>query len=136
MEPSKPKPPAKSTSPAPEKSAPGGPSVDQNQSGKVTFDDRGQAIWEWSTATGRFDRAGSTSTRLKKFVPELSIVDDAPPAAGGVRQNPGGIKKGYDPYDSGRLARTGKHKAVKKDLRKLGTWLNLRKQVSSKKDEE
>lgn len=136
MSSSKPKPPAKSAGADSRASAPGGPRVDQNQSGKVKFDDRGQAIWEWSMATGRFDRTNSTSARLKKLMPELSIVDDAPPASGGVRPNPGGMKKGYDPYDSGRLGRTGKQKAIKKDLRKLGEWIDLRKQASSNKDDK
>ena len=136
MDSSKPKPPAKPVSVEPKSAVPGGPRVDQNQSGRVKFDDRGQAIWEWSMATGRFDRTSTTSTRLKKLLPELSIVEDTPPLTGGVRANPGGIKKGYDPYDSGRLARTGKQKVIKKDLRKLGEWIDLRKQSSSKKDDE
>ena len=136
MDPATPKPPAKPVSTDSKTAGPGGPRVDQNQSGKVKFDDRGQAIWEWSMATGRFDQTSTTSAQLKKLMPELSIVDDAPPATGGVRPNPGGIKKGYDPYDSGRLGRTGKQKAMKKDLRKLGEWIDLRKQASSNKDEE
>ncbi len=105
-------------------------------SGRVKFDDRDQAIWEWSVATGKFDLASSTSQRLKKLLPELSIVDDEPPPGAGVRPNPGGVKKGYDPYDSGRLSRTGKQKAIKKDLRKLGDWLDLRRQAAKNKDED
>jgi hypothetical protein len=44
-----------------------------------------------------------------------------------------GTVKGYDPYDSGRLARTPE-RPRKKDLRKLSEWVALRKQASSKKD--
>jgi len=42
-----------------------------------------------------------------------------------VKQNPGGLKKGYDPYDSGLLAK--KQFKKKKDLRKLSAWLQTQK---------
>ena len=124
MNPFKPKPPGKPDEPV-------------NNTGRVTFDDRGQAIWEWSVATGRFEK-DSTSSRLKKLTnAELSLVDDPLPAAGKkVQVNSSGIKKGYNPYDSGRLSRTGKHAAVKKDLRKLEEWIKLKKSAADNKDEE
>jgi hypothetical protein len=31
------------------------------KSGRVQFDARGQAVWEWSVQTGRFDRNASTA---------------------------------------------------------------------------
>jgi len=106
-----------------------------NTSGRVTFDDRGQAIWEWSMATGRFEK-GSTSTRLRKLTAvELSLIDDPLPAdEKKVQPNPTGVTKGYDPYDSGRLSRTGKHTAIKKDLRKLDEWIKLKKSAANHKD--
>ena len=51
-----------------------------------------------------------------------------------VRANPLGTKKGYDPYDSGRLGK--KPPPAKKDLRKLSEWLKLKKQAEANKDEE
>ncbi len=96
-------------------------------SGRVQFDDRGQAIWEWSTATGKFHTA-STSARLKKLTNvELSLVDEEPAPNQAVRVNPSGTKKGYDPYDSGQLSKRA-GKPVKKDLRKLGEWLKMKKE--------
>ena len=108
-----------------------------NQTGRVKFDDRGQAIWEWSMTTGRFESA-TTSSRLKKLTNvELSLVDDVPPAdAKRVQVNSSGIKKGYDPYDSGRLSRTGKQTAIKKDLRKLDEWIKLKKNAERNKQED
>jgi hypothetical protein len=64
----------------------------------------------------------------------LSIADDAPTPFETVRSNPLGTKKGYDPYDSGRLGK--KPPPAKKDLRKLSEWLKLKKQAESNKDEE
>lgn len=61
-------------------------------------------------------------------------VDDAPPA-GGVRkvaQNAGGLKKGYDPYESGLLAK--KEPRRKRDLRALSEWIKAKKRAESGKE--
>ena len=63
----------------------------------------------------------------------LQIADDAPNTFDRVRPNPLGNKKGYDPYDSGKLGKPSKPQ--QKDLRKLGDWLKLKKQGDGKKDE-
>ena len=42
-----------------------------------------------------------------------------------IEQNPQGLKKGYDPYDSGQLVK--KQWKKKKDLRRLSTWIKTRK---------
>ena len=121
----------------------GSPSVpDENEgernTGRVKFDDRGNAVWEWSLATGAFGNEVSTERLQKLEHPALSIAEDAPaPEASSldtVRANPLGAKKGYDPYDSGKL---GKRQApVKKDLRKLGEFLKLKKQAAGNKADE
>jgi len=102
--------------------------------GRVKFDDRGNAVWEWAVGAGAFGREVSTQ-RLKKLEnPTLSLADDAPTPVDTVRANPLGMKKGYNPYDSGKL---GKQQAPrKKDLRKLGEWLKSRKQAGATEDEE
>jgi hypothetical protein len=91
-------------------------------SGRVAFDDRGNAIWEWSVATGRFTTTVSTA-RLKKLEhPGLSLMEDdaskaenaaptvtkttalasrpawATPQPSAAVRRPGA---GYSPYDSG-----------------------------------
>ena len=102
--------------------------------GRVQFDDRGNAIWEWCIATGAFGREVSTERLQKLEHPALSLADDAPSPFETVRANPLGGKKGYDPYDSGKL---GKPAAPpKKDLRRLSEFLKLKKQAAGNKDDE
>ena len=108
----------------------------RNQSGRVKFDDRGNAVWEWAMATGAFGRDVSDvspSARVRKIVdPALSIVDDGPPPSETVKANPLGVKNGYDPYESGKLVKD-RAKGGKKDLRKLSEWLKLKKQAEENK---
>ncbi len=107
--------------------------ADGNTTGRVKFDDRGNAIWEWSIATGAFGRE-VTPERLQRLEhPALSIADDAPTPVDTVRSNPLGVKKGYDPYDSGKLDKKPAPPR-KKDLRKLSEWLKLKKQADANKD--
>jgi hypothetical protein len=104
--------------------------TDAKTTGRVKFDDRGNAVWEWSLATGAFGREVSTSRLQKLEHPALSLADDAPTPVDTVRANPLGTKKGYDPYDSGKLGQAAAARK-RKDLRKLSEWLKLRKQVSA-----
>ncbi|HEY4969772.1 MAG TPA: hypothetical protein VII35_07690 [Steroidobacteraceae bacterium] len=100
----------------------------------MKFDERGNAVWEWSVATGAFGREVSTERLQKLEHPALSIADDAPTPFDTVRPNPLGTKKGYDPYDSGKL---GKAQApAKKDLRKLSEFLKLKKQAAGNKPDD
>jgi hypothetical protein len=102
--------------------------------GRVKFDDRGNAVWEWQVETGSFSLDVSTARLQKLEHPALSLAEDAPSPVETVRSNPLGTKKGYDPYDSGKL---GKSNAApkKKDLRRLSEWMKLRKQHAElKKD--
>jgi hypothetical protein len=100
--------------------------VTRNNSGRVKFDDRGNAVWEWAVATGSFATDVSTS-RLKKLENHtLSLADDAPPPSNHiVKPNPKGVVQGYSPYDSGLLAKTDRQPAKRKDLRRLGEFLKL-----------
>jgi hypothetical protein len=123
------------------KPAPGEPSEPSpkvgsgdKSTGRVKFDERGNAVWEWQVETGAFGAEVSTQRLQKLEHPALSIADDAPTPFETVRSNPLGTKKGYDPYDSGKLGK--KPPPAKKDLRKLSEWLKLKKQADSNKDEE
>jgi len=62
-------------------------------------------VWEWSIATGAFGQEGNDGADAKASITlALSIAeDDAPAPDAAVRANPLGTKKGYDPYDSGKL---------------------------------
>jgi hypothetical protein len=107
---------------------------EDSTTGRVKFDDRGNAVWEWSIATGAFGREVSTERLQKLENPGLSIADDAPTPFDTVRPNPLGTKKGYDPYDSGKLGK--RPVPVKKDLRKLSEFLKLKKQAAGNKDQD
>ena len=111
--------------------------VTRNNSGRVKFDDRGNAVWEWAVATGSFATDVSTS-RLKKLENQtLSLADDAPiPAGDIVKPNPKGVVQGYSPYDSGLLAKSARPPAKKKDLRRLGEFLKLREQATRNKQDK
>ena len=123
------KPPAEE----PVKGTPADAKGDGKSTGRVQFDDKGNAVWEWSVATGAFGREVTTERLQKLEHPALSLADDAPTPFETVRANPLGAKKGYDPYDSGKL---GKRPApAKKDLRKLGEFMKLKRQAAEKKDE-
>jgi hypothetical protein len=107
----------------------------EKSTGRVKFDERGNAVWEWQVTTGAFGREVTTQRLQKLEHPALSLADDAPTPFETVRANPLGTKKGYDPYDSGKLGRKP-DKPVKKDLRKLSESIKLKKQAESNKDEE
>ncbi len=110
------------------------PKSDAKSTGRVNFDDRGNAIWEWSIATGEFGREVSTERLQKLEHPALSIAEDAPTPFETVRANPLGTKKGYDPYDSGKLGKAPAPR--KKDLRRLGEFLKSQKQGTGNKDDD
>ncbi len=98
--------------------------------GRVQFDDRGNAIWEWAVSTGAFGRDVSTEQLRRLEHPGLAIADDVPPADG-PRTNPLGTVRGYDPYDSGQLDK--RRKSNKKDLRKLSDWIAIKKRIAADK---
>jgi hypothetical protein len=106
----------------------------EKSTGRVRFDERGNAVWEWQVTTGAFGVEVSTQRLQKLEHPALSIADDAPTPFETVRANPLGTKKGYDPYDSGRLGK--KPPPPKKDLRRLSEWLKIKKQNEGPKDDE
>jgi hypothetical protein len=108
--------------------------AEPKKTGRVQFDDRGNAVWEWSIATGAFGREVSTERLQKLENPGLSLAEDAPTPFDQVKPNPLGTVKGYNPYDSGRLGKAEQPR--KKDLKRLSEWLKLKKQATDKQDDE
>ena len=105
-------------------------------SGRVKHDERGNAVWEWSVATGTFS-ADVTRDRLRRLENQsLSLAEDAPSPFEVAAPNPHGLRKGYDPYASGRLSKPAEKPGPKKtDLRRLSEWMKLKKQHAKNKDE-
>ncbi len=108
--------------------------VTNNVSGRVKFDDRGNAVWEWAMRTGTLNADPSTSRLRKLESTELSLADEAPPPSRLVKDNPQGVARGYSPYESGLLAK--KEPSRKKDLRRLSEWLKLKKQAEANKQND
>lgn len=113
--------------------APDATSAPKSSTGRVKFDDKGNAVWEWAVATGSYAREVTTERLQRLEHPALSIAEDAPTPFDTVRPNPLGNKKGYDPYDSGKLGKRPPT-SVKKDLRRLSEAIKLKKQAAHNKD--
>jgi hypothetical protein len=124
--------PSSSPAGAPEK----GGSESRKRSGRVQFDERGNAIWEWAVKTGSFAREVSSERMRRLENPGLSLAEDAPTPFNKVKANPQGTVKGYNPYDSGKLAKTGAAPRKKTDLRRLSDWLKLKKQAANNEPDD
>jgi hypothetical protein len=99
----------------------------QTGAGRLAEDDRGNVTWQWANeeVLQADDTAGAIA-RLRALVdPSLDIVDEDPVPHG--IENPAGLKKGYDPYESGALVKTGRQKKKKTDLRKLSQWIEKKR---------
>ena len=130
--------------------------ADEKRSGRVTYDSRGNSVWEWQLETGVYSRDINTQKLKKLDLGDLSIAetavepgplelaDDAGSAAGGgfnpYNSKPASKQQGANPYDnfrnvSNKLA--PKNDPVKKprsldDLRKLSE--HIKAQRSRDKD--
>ena len=91
-----------------------------DRSGRVRFDDRGNAVWE--TARGE---------RLEH--PTLELSEELAPQAG-LKMNRNGLNVGYDPYRSGAHGKETWRK--KKDLRALSKWIQLKKTMATRTGDE
>lgn len=89
--------------------------------GKIEFDELGNAIWvPYAGASGE--------DVMRRLLDDPNLAFSNEYSQGTIRrvqQNPQGLKKGYDPYDSGLL--TKKEWKKKKDLKRLSKWIKGRK---------
>lgn len=107
---------------------------DETRPGKIAFDDRGNAVYEWSDR--RFeqdDEEGERARRRALAHPGLTTVEDDPNPADPIRNNPKGLRLGYDPYESGLLKKA--ERRPKRDLRELSKWIELRKKTANQASE-
>lgn len=149
-----------------ESANPDDPSPEDQRSGRIAYDERGNSVWEWRLETGVYSRDISTQ-RLKKLdLDDLSIAETAshqrPPGLGDAPDKkplPGG---GFNPYDNSTTARgnvgsnpynsSGGRPALKPDphnpgdgpvaprkpmeLKKLEEWIEIRKRVQQNRQED
>lgn len=89
--------------------------------GRIEFDELGNAVWV--PASGN-----SSDDVMRRLLDDPTLAFSNDYSAGTqkrIQQNQLGVKKGYDPYDSGLLVK--KEWKKKKDLRKLSEWIKSRK---------
>jgi hypothetical protein len=138
----------------PDSASPDTGAVDDQRSGRIVYDERGNAVWEWKLETGVYSRDINTQ-RLKKLeLNELSIADTAkhqrppePMPGGGFNpydnSSTAGGNVGSNPYNSaGSAALKPEPKPEEPrqrkplDMRKLQEWIEIRKRVQENRREE
>jgi hypothetical protein len=110
--------------------------TDKSEGGRLAVDDRGNVTWEWKDEGDLLaDDTLGTAERLSALVdPNLQVADDDDDPMSSIKSNPKGLKKGYNPYNSGVLGTERRKK--KKNLRELSKWVELRKKMAEKKPDE
>jgi hypothetical protein len=104
------------------------PRTDEGKPGRIAFDDRGNAVYEWKDE--RFEEDGEQAERARRRAlahPGLTVVEEDPNPNEPIRINPKGLRVGYNPYESGLLKK--KEWKPKKDLRQLSKWIETKKKV-------
>lgn len=101
-------------------------SIKSNRSGRVVFDDRGCAVWEWRTAAEEFTRDIDTH-KLQ------ALQDDALQlAATGAHAKPAA---GCDPYNTSRAPQAAASHEKRKsldDLRRLSEQIKRARDTATK----
>jgi hypothetical protein len=112
------------------------PPADGNDSGHLGVDDRGNVTWEWTgDADLLADDTLGAAERVRALVnPALKVEEEPGDPLNPVQSNPKGLKSGYNPYNSGALGKQSYKK--KKNLKELSKWIELRKRMAAKKDDE
>lgn len=95
--------------------------LERNGFGHIEYDDAGNPVWVPKTGLS----GAEVMRRLLDDVTLTVTEDESPGSADLLRRNPSGLKKGYDPYDSGML--DGKQQRKRKDLRALSAWIEKKK---------
>jgi hypothetical protein len=108
------------TAPSAPKSAPSAPDKSpappaaSERSGRVNFDERGHAVWEWAVRTGMFDRNASTQrVRALSEGPVKLELEQTLGAADsrGVQPAPGKAAPSFNPYEPVKQRSTPKEPA-------------------------
>ncbi len=105
--------------------------LDTTTPGRIRFDDRGNAIYEWQNDKLTVEGEHGDRLRQKALMHHgLAIVDDEPTKEEIARPDPKGLRVGYNPYSSGMHANQPLNK--KRDLRALSNWIQQKKKIKLK----
>jgi|HigsolmetaAR205D_1030408.scaffolds.fasta_scaffold00062_9 hypothetical protein len=79
------------------------------RSGRVTFDERGNSVWEWQIQTGVYSRDVSTQRLKKMEFGELAIAETPAPQQPEHLRAPAKTspESGFNPYDNAPRSRAG-----------------------------
>jgi hypothetical protein len=112
------------------------PATKDTEAGHLGVDDRGNVTWEWQDDGDLLaDDTLGAAERVRALVdPRLNVKDEDEDPGNPLKSNPKGLKSGYNPYNSGALGKQAWKK--KKNLKELSKWIELRKKMAGKKDEE
>ncbi len=100
---------SKPTPEPPPKPAPAAGKRTGHSSGRVQFDERGQAVWAWAVQTGMFDRNASTQRvrALSESTVKLEISETPTKTSAASAQQKGGA---FTPYDTRPAQSAGRAK--------------------------
>lgn len=108
--------------------------VEPQRPGRIAFDDRGNAVYEWTDQ--RFSEDGEYGERARRRAldhPGLSMMEDEHDHDAPIQNNPKGLRVGYNPYESGILPR--KAGPQRRNLRELSKWIEMKRRVDNKRGE-
>lgn len=104
-----------------------------SQAGKINFDDRGNAVYEWNDPRLRQDDKQAARLRAKALSHNgLSLVDDDPSADEVVVHNDKGLRHGYNPYQSGLLGGS-KPTGKRRSMQELSQWIEMKRRLEAQK---
>ena len=96
--------------------------------GKVRFDERGNAIYDWGDDKLQQDGKQAEQLRERALIdPTLKLVDEDCNGNALDIRNDKGLIRGYNPYQSGQLG--GKQTAKKRDMRELSKWIETQRRL-------
>lgn len=103
----------------------------QSRAGRIGFDDRGNAIYQWQKSSLAADGEDADQLRAEALDhPGLAIVDEAPPPNAPIQRNAAGARIGYNPYESGQLDKQSVRKP--RDMRELSKWIELKRKLAGR----